>query len=405
MPNSLKYLFLFILIHFISFQGFSQWTTLNPGTSNHLHDVWFISADTGWIIGDTGTMLKTVDGGQNWFALDPKTDVDLQSIFFADDQNVFVTGSSSKVIHSDDGGNIWSNISFPTGNGTVFKSFFTDALNGFVVGDFSIGVLKTTNGGLNWTQLPTGAAGDRKDVFFTGSDTGMIAGSGNTDAITRTDNGGVTWSNVFNNTTMDLEAIHFVTETRGYVTGQGGKIYKTWDNGATWQFNGEVTWTDFYDIHFPMQSTGVVVGGNTDNGPEILRTETYGSMWGRQAAPGNSILRAVFMVDENIGYIVGDNGTVLKTTNGGGLLNSLESVPTEPISSLFPNPVTTTIQFETEKEGTWELIDMSGKVVLYGSMHQGTNHLNVGQVQNGAYQLVTATSEGQVHQSKILKVD
>ncbi|MGL5891144.1 MAG: YCF48-related protein, partial [Bacteroidia bacterium] len=46
-----------------------QWTTLNSGTTQKLSDVFFTSADTGYIVGDDSLLLRTTDRGNTWTQL------------------------------------------------------------------------------------------------------------------------------------------------------------------------------------------------------------------------------------------------------------------------------------------------------------------------------------------------
>ena len=51
----------------ISAFAFCQWITQNPlPQSNWLTSVYFIDSDTGFSVGDFGTILKTTDGGSTW---------------------------------------------------------------------------------------------------------------------------------------------------------------------------------------------------------------------------------------------------------------------------------------------------------------------------------------------------
>jgi photosystem II stability/assembly factor-like uncharacterized protein len=42
----------------------NTWFEQNSGTNKFLTDMYFINSATGWIIGWTGTILKTNDGGE-----------------------------------------------------------------------------------------------------------------------------------------------------------------------------------------------------------------------------------------------------------------------------------------------------------------------------------------------------
>jgi photosystem II stability/assembly factor-like uncharacterized protein len=46
----------------------ANWTPQVSGTSAQLHHTDFIDASTGWAVGDGGTVLKTINGGETWTA-------------------------------------------------------------------------------------------------------------------------------------------------------------------------------------------------------------------------------------------------------------------------------------------------------------------------------------------------
>ena len=43
--------------------GGTTWTIQWSGTTNYLHSVYFTNANSGYTVGDDGTILKTTDGG------------------------------------------------------------------------------------------------------------------------------------------------------------------------------------------------------------------------------------------------------------------------------------------------------------------------------------------------------
>src|SRR5690242_14310222 len=42
------------------------WAKLAPPTTLDLKSVFFLDANTGWVAADSGTVLKTTDGGKTW---------------------------------------------------------------------------------------------------------------------------------------------------------------------------------------------------------------------------------------------------------------------------------------------------------------------------------------------------
>jgi photosystem II stability/assembly factor-like uncharacterized protein len=94
------------------------------------------------------------------------------------------------------------------------------------------GILKTTDGGANWT-CPDSGVGCNDLCFPVDGQTGYaVGGSG---AIRKTTDGGVTWIMQQSDATVDLKAVHFPrNNTTGWIVGNGGTVLKTTDGGVSW---------------------------------------------------------------------------------------------------------------------------------------------------------------------------
>ena len=57
-----KFYILFIALFTLNIAN-AQWITLSRGTDNPLNSVYFPTADTGYVVGWGGTILKTINGG------------------------------------------------------------------------------------------------------------------------------------------------------------------------------------------------------------------------------------------------------------------------------------------------------------------------------------------------------
>ena len=71
----------------------------------------------------------------------------------------------------------------------LFGVSFTDANNGTAVGSDGL-ILRTTDGGANWTNQTSGTTSFLNDVSFTDTNNGTAVGENGT--ILRTTNGGTT---------------------------------------------------------------------------------------------------------------------------------------------------------------------------------------------------------------------
>jgi len=76
----------------------ARWTAQTSGVTDNLNSVWFLDADTAWIVGKMGAagprVPKTVNGGTTW-TMPPNSDSSLMRDWYAvsgQSNNVFVTG-------------------------------------------------------------------------------------------------------------------------------------------------------------------------------------------------------------------------------------------------------------------------------------------------------------------------
>ncbi|MDD5087949.1 MAG: YCF48-related protein [bacterium] len=78
------------------FSQAQNWQWQNPlPTGNSLSDVVFVNENTGWIVGGSGTILHTTDGGATWTFQESGTGSGLAEICFRDSQQGFAVGGES----------------------------------------------------------------------------------------------------------------------------------------------------------------------------------------------------------------------------------------------------------------------------------------------------------------------
>jgi hypothetical protein len=107
-------------------------------------------------------------------------------------------------------------------------------------------------------------------VSFTDADTGTVVGLNGT--ILRTTNGGVDWTNQSSGTTCGLLAVSFIDANTGIVVGLDGTILHTTNGGTTWTNQSSGTTNIFEGVCLTDANTGTAVGANGT----ILRTITGG---------------------------------------------------------------------------------------------------------------------------------
>jgi hypothetical protein len=187
-------------------------------------------------------------------------------------------------------------------------------------------------------------------LYFTSPQIGWAAGSvGNQGALFRTTDGGATWTlKSLQPFPVYLYSVFFVNESVGYASGYRETILKTTDAGESWSIQRQAeSGQGLYSVAFLSPDTGYVVGDG-----KILYTTNGGVLW-QQYLPSNfNRLEDVHFVSNTVGWIVGASGTILRTTNAGGLTVVKANEPTFSdafhLDQNYPNPFnpTTTMSFE-----------------------------------------------------------
>lgn len=71
-------------------------------------DVDFIDANTGWIVGASGLILQTTDGGYSWVAQQSLKKENLESVSFSSKSVGYAIGQHGVILQTTDGGNNWN---------------------------------------------------------------------------------------------------------------------------------------------------------------------------------------------------------------------------------------------------------------------------------------------------------
>ena len=163
-----KFFLLFTLILLAHFTTPAQqgWFEQTSGTTNHLNSVFFIDADNGWAVGDSGTIIHTSDGGNNWNVQPSTTTDELKSVQFVDINNGWISGWSTLLRTTDEGQN-WIDLSDTLATSCMY--FINDSIGWRgTVDDLESYIYKTTNGAeeVESFTLISGSVTATDDTFF-----------------------------------------------------------------------------------------------------------------------------------------------------------------------------------------------------------------------------------------------
>lgn len=319
MRKSLLLLSIFYIL--ICVKSLSQpygWFAQSSGTSNNLNGVYMTSNTAGIVIGQSGTVLRTTNGGANWIAATSGTPVHLFSVYFINGNTGWVVGDVGVILKTTNAGTNWS--TQPTGVGYQLRSVsFINTTTGYAAGWYGT-FLRTTNGGTNWVLYSTGLTSNLTSVNFSDANYGFAAGQFG--KVIRTTNGGVYWTEISSGTTAQIEKVNFTATNEAVIIGEGGFIRKSTNLGNNWVTQSSGTGNWLFSNSVKNQNFYNIVG---DYGT-IRKTSNGGTNWYSQTSNISSLLTGVSFVDTNTGWAVGINGTIIKTTTGGWTLPGTASL-------------------------------------------------------------------------------
>lgn len=324
------------------------------GGAHFLYSISIVNSTTGWIVGGQGTIYKTSDLGETW-SKQSISAWDLWSVSFIDDKIGWIGeggNSISKIFKTTDGGVSWVNQSYSNTCSLAAINFF-DSNNGWLVGHQGR-IFKTTNGGIEWIDQSTGNRSGLQAVKFANSQTGWIVGFYDTILKTtdygnswttqmtslfpsrltslhvfdlnnvwvsnyQTSDGGNTWTESSHSTG---QAIYFVNQNVGWTISRR-LVSHTTDRGTSWTVSSAPP-SNLLDVFFINEQTGWVVGEGSvpDRLAKVFKSTDGGNTFVEQIITDlilakSKSLKSVKFIDPQTGWAVGEEGTIIKTTNGG----------------------------------------------------------------------------------------
>lgn len=277
---------------------------------SELTDVFFIDANQGWAVGAQGVILKTSDSGETWAEISHVPEFVDNGMSLNQKIRNMRSGIRTKSTGIANGRNSAEPYS------CRFESvFFVDPKNGWVAGGY--------------------------EVPYVGRSRAVMM---------RTRDGGVTWQSVGNLVVPRFNRIHFTSPSHGWAIGESGNLFQsgivfTSDGGQSWSSQqnsddvdpqaGAADWLDAE----PTKHGFVTVDYNGKLG--VLR-QTVSEHSVVLDNPG-ALVSSIKMVDDQLGFAVGENGTFLKTENSGlSWRNVLDSHATDLVSKFDFRTITDT---------------------------------------------------------------
>ncbi len=343
----MKICFIIFAFTVINVSCYTQWVQQVSGTARDFLGLDMLDANTGYVCGDqVGSILKTTNSGVNWILYDEPTNDQYNGISFINAFTGLAVGPPGLVLRTSNGGINWSIISRPGGDKGPVQ--FVTLTTAYSAGD---DIVKSIDGGLSWSIILLGTLSQYQGLYFIDENTGTVVGRPG--LIRTTTNGGASWIQ----RTMHLPVqfgdstlfdVMYVNSLTGYACGNNGIVMKTTNGGVNWAYKPTGTLNSLKGVYFTDANTGTVVGF-----PVIWRTTNGGDNWINQSllSPLNVPLWGVDFVNQQTGWVIGFNGLIVKTINGG--FTWIQPISSEisqnfKLDQNYPNPFnpTTKIKFD-----------------------------------------------------------
>ncbi len=319
-----------------------SWTFQQTWVTYDIKGLYVKSSDVIWVSGNGGCILKTSNGGVVWERVNVSVNSNFPSISF------YGTGAW-----------VFGCVSVKQGTGED-KTKVADVSN----------ILRSVDDGFSWGQAIRVNKEGERDIWSSVSGTTFCFGeykkiNDNVICAVGGKNFGVEGSNFgiimyseddgyqWEAKVTDGEAynkfngIDFATDNLGFAVGHNGMIFKTLDAGKNWdeqpliEYEKTIDGTPttitveakFNKIHFVNSTTGFIVG----DGSTILKTndiiadsaQAWVSVFDPADFPDEDFANLEFnnfhFVNDNTGWVVGNNGIILRTDNGGSSWTVVDS--------------------------------------------------------------------------------
>lgn len=365
-----------------SFAQNLTWTTLNTGTTKKINDIYFHSADTGYIVGDDYLFKKTTDGGATWFDLSmpsvgerPTNNGNIIAIDYYEASNFGMLDSGLYLtweepfygVSTDNDGLNYTLFNYPDtnlfcstsgfsvlpeygGNGYIQLITYGQNCNGggvfsnYYDGPFSVSMADTAYAG-NAGGFTTVDADSFSTIF--GHENGTLL---------RYEGAFSVPTNFFLDSS-GVSAIAYVGNHKWYAaTNRSGNrnIYVSIDSGRTFSLDQTFPSAFYYpminDFSFLTNSVGVA-GATYGFAGSVFVIDSIA--WQRYQA--TQPINAVEILEDRTIYAAGDSGLVMKTT----LVTSLEEMDKRnTLLKVYPNPVDDYLYLDDLENFSIDLIEL-----------------------------------------------
>lgn len=305
----------------------NYWNISSSPTTKDLRKCFFINSGTGWISGDSGIILRTTNSGNNWIIQTTNISKEIHANFFLNERLGWALSwqldfdstayPGTIILKTTNGGNNWTANLFKDTNYYFSSVYFLDSLRGFLGGVPKL-ILYTSDGGNTWNEIDSDSISTQgfpiKKISFLNNNTGFACG-GLMDfggLVWKTTNSGLNWKAFPIGPDAITDISVFSADTLFATSGDfkfGANFYKSVNGGINWtnyslDYFGIVT-----SIDFRTKNEGWMTIGYQQ---KFFLTTDRGNNWTMLDPPSNSSIFDFCFPDSLNGWAVGAEGRILK---------------------------------------------------------------------------------------------
>jgi len=351
---------------------------------------------------------KTTNGGANWTLISSGSNCYINTFQFLNELTGYAGGGYTGpppdfdkgkfILKTTNGGVNWTTVSYliitaMPSDMDYTDLYFINSNTGWACSNDGQ-IIKTTNGGTNFTYHTMTPYFKKKAICFVNSQTGWTAGESG--KIAYTSNGGLNWNMQPDLMTQTINSLYFLNEQIGYACNSAGFLFTTTNSSINWTSNW-ITTTSMNSIFYKDENHGWIAGTTYIMG--------YNGMFFQSYSTSPMTLKAISFCDTLHGWACG--GTyMLFTSTGGvtGISSNNNSIQEFELEQNYPNPFNphTTISYGLPKNGTVKLIvyNLIGKEVAtlvkdeFKSAGRYSNDFDGSKLSSGIYFYVLEVNDG-----------
>lgn len=360
------------------------WNVLTTNTTLSLNRVQALAADTIFISGDDGILLKSFDGGGTFTTFQDTSQLIYTALHFLTADTGLVASGTGVIRRTTNGGQTFLN----SGNCTclITSICFTDSQVGLYSG--LNGLYRSTDGGASFgstplliTAIPVGLVSPAPGIFI----------GHKSSVIRKSTDYGQTFSRDTIHTASNYPIVSttFFNAQQAYAMTADGYQYYTGDQGSTWTQVNNAPLTNIQTMKFLDSLTGYLIEGPLRN--HIYKTVNGGQTWNLDYTSASAM--ESMAIKGNVIYICGQQGLALKNDSYTGLRENT----TQHTAKIYPNPVSSstaevTLQLPQNTGGQYTITDLSGRVMASGKLTGTATHISTATLAPGMYLLHAGTT-------------